>query len=118
MKLTISRSLLFRGLPIFLLITGSWRLAEAQSPASVDKRYLYVATPGIRNYLGYGGHGILVFDMDNNHRLVKRIKTGGILSDSLMGRMKQGGYASAKGDDVPSNVKGIAVSIPMNSVYV
>lgn len=83
-----------------------------------DKRYLYVATPGIRNYLGYGGHGILVFDMDNNHRFVKRIKTGGILSDSLMGRMKQGGYASAKGDEVPSNVKGIAVSIPLNSVYV
>lgn len=83
-----------------------------------DKRYLYVATPGIRNYLGYGGHGILVFDMDNNHRFVKRIKTGGILSDSLMGRMRNGGYASAKGDDVPSNVKGIAVSIPLNSVYV
>lgn len=83
-----------------------------------DKRYLYVATPGIRNYLGYGGHGILVFDMDNNHRFVKRIKTGGLLSDSLMNRMKKGGYASAKGDDVPSNVKGIAVSVPLNSVYV
>lgn len=83
-----------------------------------DKRYLYVATPGIRNYLGYGGHGILVFDMDNNHRFVKRIKTGGILSDSLMGRMRQGGFASAKGNEVPSNVKGIAVSVPLNSVYV
>jgi hypothetical protein len=83
-----------------------------------DKRYLYVATPGIRNYLGYGGHGVLVFDIDNNHKFVKRIKTGGILSDSLMGRMRKGGFASAKGDAVPSNVKGIAVSIPLNSVYV
>ena len=35
-----------------------------------------------------------------------------------MGRMRQGGFASAKGDEVPSNVKGIAVSIPLNSVYV
>ena len=29
----------------------------------VTKRYLYVAVPGIRDYLGYGGHGILVFDI-------------------------------------------------------
>lgn len=91
---------------------------EVKTAKAYDKRYLYVATPGIRNYLGYGGHGILVFDMDNNHRFVKRIKTAGILSDSLMGRMRQGGYASAKGGEVPSNVKGIAVSIPLNSVYV
>ena len=42
------------------------------------KRYLYVAMPGIRNYLGYGGHCILVFDIDNNHRFVKRIQTGGL----------------------------------------
>jgi DNA-binding beta-propeller fold protein YncE len=56
--------------------------------------------------------------MDNNHRFVKRIKTGGIFSDSLMGRMRNSRFASAKGDIVPSNVKGIAVSIPLNSVYV
>jgi DNA-binding beta-propeller fold protein YncE len=125
---------LFSGLFVTALLIMSF-MAEAQTavkktfttPAQksnqqggkiYDKRYLYVAVPGIRNYLGYGGHGILVFDMDNNHRFVKRIKTGGMLSDSLMNRMKQGGYASAKGDDVPSNVKGIAVSIPLNSVYV
>lgn len=83
-----------------------------------DKRYLYVATPGIRNYLGYGGHGILVFDIDNNHRFVKRIKTQGFLSDSLLKRVKSGGFASVKGNVVPSNVKGIAVSVPLNSIYV
>jgi DNA-binding beta-propeller fold protein YncE len=63
--------------------------------------YLYVATPGIRDYLGYGGHGILVFDMDNGHKFVKRIKTQGFHPDKT-----------------PSNVKGIAVSIPLNSIYV
>ena len=85
-----------------------------------DKRYLYVATPGIRNYLGYGGQGILVFDIDNNHRFVKRIKTQGFLSDSLLNRMKKGGYASGtgNGEEVASNVKGIAVSVPLNSIYV
>ncbi len=73
---------------------------QAQTPAKT-KRYLYVATPGIRDYLGYGGHGILVFDMDNNHRFVKRIKTQGL-------------HPNGK----PSNVKGIAVSIPLNSIYI
>lgn len=66
-----------------------------------QQRYLYVATPGIRDYLGYGGHGILVFDINDNHRFVKRIPTRGL-------------HPNGK----PSNVKGIAVSIPLNSVYV
>jgi DNA-binding beta-propeller fold protein YncE len=65
------------------------------------KRYLYVAVPGIRNYLGYGGHGILVFDIANNHRFVKRITTKGFNENGA-----------------PSNVKGIAVSVPLNSVYI
>jgi DNA-binding beta-propeller fold protein YncE len=68
---------------------------------TAEKHYLYVATPGVRDYLGYGGHGILVFDMDNDHRFVKRIKTKGL-------------HPNGK----PSNVKGIAVSIPLNSIYI
>jgi DNA-binding beta-propeller fold protein YncE len=64
-------------------------------------RYLYVAVPGIRNYLGYGGHGILVFDIDNNHKFVKRIKTQGLLPSGI-----------------PANVKGVAVSVQLNSIYV
>jgi len=69
--------------------------------ATVAKRYLYVAVPGIRDYLGYGGHGILVFDIEDHHRFVKRIATKGFHPDNT-----------------PSNVKGIAVSIPLNSVFV
>ncbi|WP_018615343.1 YncE family protein [Segetibacter koreensis] len=65
------------------------------------KKYLYVAVPGIRDYLGYGGHGLLVFDINNNHRFVKRIVTGGLHPDKT-----------------PSNVKGIAVSLPLNSIYI
>jgi len=81
----------------FLMIIDS-RIVKAQSAV---KRYLYVATPGIRDYLGYGGHGILVFDINNNHRFIKRITTGGL-------------HPNGK----PSNVKGIAVSIPLHSIYV
>jgi DNA-binding beta-propeller fold protein YncE len=68
---------------------------------TTPKRYLYVAVPGIRDYLGYGGHGILVFDIDNDHRFVKRITTKGFHPEGA-----------------PSNVKGIAVSVPLNSIFV
>jgi len=37
-----------------------------------------VAEPGIRNYTQYGGHGVIVFDIDDNYRFVKRIPTGGL----------------------------------------
>ena len=91
---------------LFIILTTAWTPSskhipslEINSPAS--GRYLYVAVPGIRNYLGYGGHGILVFDIDNNHRFVKRISTQGLRKDGS-----------------PSNVKGIAVSVPLNSIYV
>src|SRR6185369_6155657 len=63
--------------------------------------YLYVAAPGVRNYLEYGGHGLLVFDMDQNFKFVKRIPTGGL---------------DEKGK--PSNVKGIAVSEFTHCVYI
>ena len=97
---------------LLLLCASVLMVATAWAPLPVDQsiseisalpsgRYLYVAVPGIRNYLGYGGHGILVFDMDNNHRFVKRIKTQGLNKDGK-----------------PLNVKGVAVSVPLNSIYV
>ena len=63
--------------------------------------FLYVATPGIRDYLGYGGHGLVVLDIDNHHQFVKRIPTQGFHPD---GR--------------PANVKGVAVSPELNSIYI
>jgi len=89
-----------------ILFTAAWVPLARQKPASeVDAptsgRYLYVAVPGIRDYLGYGGHGILVFDMDNDHRFVKRIPTQGLHPDNT-----------------PSNVKGVAVSVALNSIYI
>ncbi len=92
-------------LAMALLLTGSG-LRQKTTPAPpvqapADGRYLYVAVPGIRNYLGYGGHGLLVFDVDNGHRFVKRIRTGGLRPDGK-----------------PSNVKGVAVSVPLNSIFI
>ena len=102
------KTLLLFVLPLLamaLLLSGSG-LRQKTSPAPAQPapaagRYLYVAVPGIRNYLGYGGHGLLVFDVDNGHRFVKRIRTGGLRPDGK-----------------PSNVKGVAVSVPLNSIFI
>jgi hypothetical protein len=65
------------------------------------RRRLYVAAPGIRNYLEYGGHGVLIFDIDHDHRLIKRIATQGL---------------DAKG--VPLNVKGICACPQTQRLYI
>ena len=65
------------------------------------KRYFYVAEPGIRNYTEFGGHGILVYDIDKKFELVKRIPTGSLDSTGH-----------------PSNVKGICVSLATQCIYV
>jgi DNA-binding beta-propeller fold protein YncE len=88
---------------LIIVFTSARVVAQSSSKKETTavKHYLYIAVPGIRDYLGYGGHGILVFDIDNNHKFVKRIVTKGFHPDGK-----------------PSNVKGIAVSIPLNSIYV
>ena len=66
-----------------------------------SQRLLYVAVPGIRDYLQYGGHGVLVFDIDNGHKFVRRIQSAGL---------------NDKGK--PINVKGICVSLSLQRLYV
>jgi DNA-binding beta-propeller fold protein YncE len=43
--------------------------------AAAEKHLLYVAVPGIRNYVEWGGVGVLVYDIDDGHRLLRRIPT-------------------------------------------
>jgi DNA-binding beta-propeller fold protein YncE len=90
------------------LLATAWRPLESfrltvQPGSSVAKakKYLYVAVPGVRNYLEYGGHGILVYDVDAGHKLVRRIPMRGL-----------------KQDGTPSNVKGVGVSLATNCIYV
>ncbi|MBI2826453.1 MAG: hypothetical protein HYX69_17385 [Planctomycetia bacterium] len=73
----------------------------AADAKSAVRRLLYVAVPGVRNYLEYGGHGLLVFDIDDGHRFLKRIKTAGL---------------DAEGK--PLNVKGICASAATKRVYI
>lgn len=55
-------------LALFLSIAA---LALGQSPT---KRYLYLSTPDGAQEEGRSGNGILVFDIDNGHKLVRRIE--------------------------------------------
>lgn len=84
-----------------LLVLGS--LSAVMRPIQADdselKRYLYVVAPGIRNYLEFGGAGILVFDMDQNHQFVKRIAT------------------TASRSEKPDNIKGVCANALTQRLY-
>jgi DNA-binding beta-propeller fold protein YncE len=80
-------------------------LAAAPRAQEGRKRLLYVAVPGIRNLLEYGGAGVLVYDIDAGHALVRRIKTN---------------YMDEKDkpDAAPENVKGVCACAKTKRLYV
>ena len=63
--------------------------------------YLYVAEPGIRNYVEYGGVGVLVYDMDRNYAFVRRFPSEDV-------------PAGAE----PENVKGVAANAATGRLFV
>jgi lysophospholipase L1-like esterase len=81
----------------FFLVCSSIAVAALAAEESVQ-RFLYVAEPGIRDYVEFGGQGVLVFDIDNGHRFVKRI-------DSPAGKAK------------PANIKGICANATTRRLY-
>jgi DNA-binding beta-propeller fold protein YncE len=70
-----------------------------------EKRLLYVASPGIRNYLEWGGEGILVYDIDHGHSLLRRIPVRYFDDRDTPGK-------------APENVKGICASAKTKRLYV
>jgi DNA-binding beta-propeller fold protein YncE len=88
------------------LLISSLAVPAALAPqrllaAGRERSLLYVASPGIRNYVEYGGVGVLVFDIDNGHRFVKRIPT----------------FEESPGV-AAENVKGICASAKTGRLYV
>jgi len=82
-----------------LCALGGARGVESQS--ATERHLMYVASPGIRNYVEHGGVGVLVFDMDHGHQFVKRIPT----------------FEEREGVP-PENVKGVAASAATGRLYV
>jgi hypothetical protein len=66
---------------------------------AANRRYLYVVCPGIRNYLEFGGAGILVFDIDAGHKFVRRIAT------------------PASRETMPDNIKGVCACAATGRLY-
>jgi DNA-binding beta-propeller fold protein YncE len=83
------------------LVTVVLFLTVAFPALAKERRLLYVATPGIRNYVQFGGVGLLVFDIDKGHRFVRRIPT----------------LETQPGQE-PENVKGICASAKKGRIYV
>ena len=79
--------------PVLLAASLAILKSPAPLPAAAEQHLLYVASPGTRNYVEYGGVGILVFDIDNGYKFVRRIPT----------------WSVPDGKE-PENVKGIAAS--------
>lgn len=81
-----------------LLALVSLVSAHAAEPVP-DGRYLYVVAPGIRNYLEFGGAGILIFNIDDGHKFVRRVETPA---------------STAK---TPENIKGVCAHAASRRLY-
>jgi len=98
-SLGLCLSIVLAGAVLLSLVTSP--VAAATNSNQAERKLLYVAEPGIRNYLEYGGHGVLVFDIDRGHRFVKRIPAAGL---------DEGGQ--------PLNVKGVCANASSKRLYV
>src|ERR1700690_3361138 len=92
---------LLPGTPILLAASLAILKSPAPMPGATEQHLLYVASPGTRNYVEYGGVGLLVFDIDNGYKFVRRIPT----------------WSVPDGKE-PENVKGIAASASTGRVYI
>ena len=81
------------------LLVVTLLLTAGPLQAAPVQRLLYVAAPGIRDYLEYGGAGLLVFDIDKGHTFVERIAT------------------TASEERRPANIKGICASPATGRLY-
>ena len=76
-------------------------ISKAMAGAAAERHLLYIAEPGIRNYVEYGGVGVLVYDITNGYKFVRRIPTW-----------------SVPAGKEPENVKGVAASARTGRLYV
>ena len=89
---------------LILLLGGAVAVAAAVATSRTDahdRHLLYVAVPGVRNYVEHGGVGVLVYDIEAGHRFVRRIPTFAV-----------------RGGEQAEAIKGIAASAQTGRLYV
>jgi len=105
LSITMRMKTLKRSLQILTVAALALSMAPTHLPAAPKatqtQHLLYVANPGTRNYVEYGGVGISVFDIDNGYKFVRRIPT----------------WTVPAGKE-PENVKGIAASAKTGRVFI
>jgi hypothetical protein len=84
-----------------ILIVSALATWPTSAAPDAERHYLYVAEPGIRNYVEYGGVGVLVYDMDRGYAFVRRMPAQDVPAGTP-----------------PENVKGIAASARTGRLYV
>jgi hypothetical protein len=82
-----------------ILLTVFLYFPSFAGAAESPHRHLYVVCPGIRNYLEFGGAGILVFDVDDGHKFIRRIST------------------PASREAMPDNIKGVCACAATKRLY-
>lgn len=85
---------------IVLAAAGGLVVPAGGTAQGGERHLLYVAAPGIRNYVEYGGIGILVYDMDRGHSFVRRIPTFDVPEGQA-----------------PENIKGVAAHAGTGRLY-
>jgi DNA-binding beta-propeller fold protein YncE len=97
-----SLTLVSRALPAALARPAWWSESAAFTLETEEEQHLlYVAEPGIRNYVEWGGVGVLVYDIANGFRLVRRIPT-----------------TTVTAGESPEAVKGVCASGATGKLYV
>src|SRR5437773_6313415 len=79
---------------MFVFLVAAAVVASVRPSAGAqegEKRLLYVASPGIRNYLEWGGAGVLAYDIDRGHALVRRIPVSYMDSKDPEGQAPENG---------------------------
>lgn len=85
----------------FLAAAGALVALPHSITAAAERHLLYVSEPGIRNYTSYGGVGVLVYDIADQYKFLKRIPTWDLVAGQE-----------------PENVKGVAASARTGRLYV
>src|SRR5919197_4526509 len=97
-----SLTLVSRALPAALARPAWWSESAAFTLETEEEQHLlYVAEPGIRNYVEWGGIGVLVYDIADGFRLVRRIAT-----------------LTTPSGESPEPIKGICASAATGKLYV
>jgi DNA-binding beta-propeller fold protein YncE len=94
----ILRRLAYTSVCLMMLVATA---GHPRATVSNEHHFLYAAVPGIRNYVEYGGIGILVYDMDQGHRFVRRIPTFDVPAG-----------------EQPENIKGIVANAKTARLYI